>query len=53
MNAATSIILAIIGVATISVILSANANTTGVIGVFFNGLSNVVHVAISPVTGQL
>lgn len=42
---------AIIGVAIIAVILSHGSNTVNVIGTFFQGLSQLLSVVISPVTG--
>lgn len=46
------VIAAVIGVAVIALLVSSNANTSSVLGTFFSGLSNVIGVAISPVTGQ-
>jgi len=46
-----AIALAIIGLATLAVILSRNANTAGVIGASSRGLAQDIGAAISPVTG--
>lgn len=46
------IVGSIIGLAVLAVVVSARANTTNVIGAFFGGVSNLIGVAISPVTGQ-
>lgn len=45
--------LAIVGVASLAVIVSKNANTTGVITASGNAFTNALGVAISPVTGQV
>ncbi len=45
-------IAAIIGVAVLALVLSQRATSASVIGAFFTGMSNLVGVAISPVTGQ-
>lgn len=46
------IIGAIIGLAVLAIVISARANTANVLASFFDGLSNLVGVAISPITGQ-
>lgn len=43
---------AIIGLAVLAIAISQRANTANVLGAFFGGLSNLIGVAISPVTGQ-
>lgn len=43
-----TILVAIIGVATLSVIVSKNANTAGVIGAGFSGFSQALSAAVSP-----
>jgi hypothetical protein len=43
--------LAIVGVASLAVLVSRNANTTGVITASGNAFSNALATAISPVTG--
>lgn len=48
----TSIVTAIIGLAVLAVIVSKNANTTGVIQASASGLGNTIAVAQSPVTGS-
>lgn len=48
----TSILMAIIGVAILSVILSRRSNTTGVIGSAANAFSMALGTAISPITGN-
>ena len=48
----SAIIAGIIGLAVVALIVSQGANTMGVIYQFFGGLSNLIGVAISPVTGQ-
>jgi hypothetical protein len=46
-----SIVTAIIGVAILSVILSKNANTVGVIGAAAGGLAKDLEAATAPITG--
>lgn len=48
----TTILLAIVGVAIIAVLVSKNANTTGVIQSAASGFGNSLAVAESPVTGS-
>lgn len=50
-NQIAGFVTAIIGVAIIAVILSQGSNTVNVIETFFGGLSQVLGVVISPVTG--
>lgn len=50
-EAAVTIALAVIGLAIVSVLVSRNANTVGVIQAGASGLANNVAVAESPVTG--
>lgn len=50
-NSATTIVLAIIGIAILAVIVSRNANTAGVIGAASGGLAQDIGAAVSPVTG--
>jgi len=50
-NAIISVVLAIIGIATISVILSRQANTAAVITAAGNALSNALKAATSPIGG--
>ena len=45
------IALAIVGVASLAVVVSRNANTAGVITASGNAFTNALGVAISPVTG--
>ena len=47
----SAIALAIVGTATVALIVSKNANTTGVIGATSAAFSNALGVALSPVTG--
>ena len=47
-----SIFIAIVGVAIVAVLVSKNANTSGVIQSTASGFGNALDVAISPVTGQ-
>lgn len=49
----TVIALAIVGVATLAVIVSKNANTVGVVNATGAAFSNSLAVAISPVTGAV
>lgn len=44
--------LAIVGVASLAVIVSKNANTAGVITASGNAFTNALGVAVSPVTGS-
>lgn len=46
-----SVALAIVGVAIIAVLVSKNANTTGVIQASSSGFSQALGTALSPVTG--
>lgn len=46
------IIGSIIGLAVLAVVVSHGANTTNVLGAFFGGVTNLIGVAISPITGQ-
>lgn len=48
----TAIVLAIIGVATLAVIVSKNANTTGVIGAASSAFTAGLGVALSPITSS-
>jgi hypothetical protein len=43
--------LAIIGVAIVAVLVSKNANTTGVIGAIGKAFSGALGTAVSPITG--
>jgi arginine exporter protein ArgO len=45
------IALAIVGVASLAILISKNANTTGVITASGNAFTNALGVALSPVTG--
>jgi hypothetical protein len=44
--------LGFIGLASLAIIISKNANTTGVIQASASGFGNILDVAISPVTGN-
>jgi hypothetical protein len=46
-----SVLTAIIGVSTLAVILSKNANTANVFTSFANGFSQILGTALSPITG--
>lgn len=46
-----TIAVAIIGLATLAVLVSRNANTSGVIGAAGNAFSKSLGTAISPITG--
>lgn len=46
------IALAIVGVASLAVVVSRNANTQGIITASGNAFSNALGVAVSPVTGS-
>lgn len=46
-----SILTAIIGVAILSVLVSQNSNTTGVIQAITSGFGSILSVAVSPVSG--
>lgn len=48
----TVVIMAIVGVAVLSVILSKQANTSNVIGAAGSGFSQLLSAAISPVAGN-
>lgn len=47
-----TVLLAIVGVAVIAVLVSKNANTSGVIGAGSQGFSSGLGAALSPVTGS-
>jgi hypothetical protein len=47
----SAIALAIVGVAALALIVSKNANTTGVIGASGNAFTSALSTALSPVTG--
>lgn len=49
---AGSFLAAFIALATLAIIISFRANTVNVLGAFFQGASNLIGVAISPITGQ-
>ena len=51
-KAIIAIFTAIIGVAIVSVLVSRNANTVGVIGAATAGFAQDLAVAVGPVTGQ-
>lgn len=51
-NSITTIVLAIIGVAILAVIVSRNANTSGVISAAGGAFSKDLGTALSPVTGS-
>jgi membrane DNA delivery protein len=51
LNSIVTIIVAIVGVATLAVIVSKNANTAGVLQAGGNAVGGLLSVAISPVTG--
>jgi hypothetical protein len=46
-----TIAVAIIGLATVAVLVSRNANTAGVIGAGGNAFTDALRTAVSPVTG--
>ena len=50
-NALVAIALAIVGLATLSVIVSNNANTSGVISAGTSGFAQLLQAATGPVTG--
>lgn len=50
-NTLIAIVVAIIGLATLSVILSKQANTVGVIQAGSQGLSSLINAAVAPVSG--
>lgn len=50
-NQITTIALAIVGLAILAVLVSKNANTSGVIGAAAGGLAQDIGAAVSPVTG--
>ena len=51
-NSAVTVIIAIIGVGLVAVILSKNANTSGVIGAGAGGIATDLSSAISPISGS-
>lgn len=51
MESVASIALAVIGLATVAVIISKKSNTADVIRAGASGLANNIGVAVSPVTG--
>lgn len=46
-----TIVLAIVGLAIVSALVSNKANTSGVLQAGFSGINNGIGVALSPVTG--
>lgn len=52
MGEIVTIITAIVGVALVAVLVSKNANTSGVISSSTSGLGYLLGVAVSPVTGN-
>jgi hypothetical protein len=48
----TTVLMAIVGLATLAVILSRNANTVNVIRAGSGGFSQAIATAISPITGN-
>lgn len=50
-TAVVTVLMAIVGVAIIAVLVSKNANTTGVIQAGSQGFSGALGTALSPVTG--
>lgn len=48
---ASAVLLAIVGVATLALIVSNNSQTTQIISATGNAFSNALGVAVSPVTG--
>ncbi len=52
-DAAVSIATAIIGLAILSVLVSSNAQTTGIIGALSGGLSQSISAATAPVSGGI
>ena len=51
-SSVTTVLLAIVGVAIIAVLVSKNANTSGVIGAGGSAFSQSLGTALSPVTGS-
>lgn len=51
-SSVVTVLTAIIGVAIIAVLVSRNANTTGVISAGASGFSQALSTALSPVTGS-
>ena len=51
-DAGLSIVAGIIGLATLAVILSKNAQTSAVIQAASSGLSSILNVVVSPITGS-
>jgi PRD1 phage membrane DNA delivery len=51
-HSVTTILLAIVGVGLVAILISRNANTTGVIQASASGFSNALATAQSPVTGN-
>lgn len=46
------VLLAIVGVASLAVVVSKKSNTAPVLTAFLNGFSKAIRAAVSPVTGQ-
>lgn len=51
MSSVVTIAVAIVGLATLAVLVSRNANTSGVIGAAGNAFSRSIEAAVSPITG--
>jgi len=52
LSSVTTVLLAIVGVAIIAVLVSSNANTTGVLSAGSSAFSSSLGAALSPVTGS-
>lgn len=50
-SSAVTVILAIIGVALVAVLVSKNANTSGVLGATSSGLAGLIGAATAPLSG--
>lgn len=46
-----TVLVAIVGVATLAVVFSQKSNTAAVATAFFGGISNDIGAAVSPITG--
>lgn len=50
-SSAVTVAIAIVGVATLAVLVSRNSNTAGVIGAAASGFAADISAAVSPITG--
>ena len=52
LTSVTTVLLAIVGIAFVAVLVSKNANTSGVIGASSSGFAGAIGAATGPITGS-